>query len=194
MVSFFLGMKSQLLKDAVKLLLEGAGLDVCGEAANLAETLEKLPRPPTRAADAIIFDAKFCNDRPEGIREIQAVSNNTRIIILAYDTDLASVTRDQISMADGVLTFDISAVSMIDSLKLIQSGERIVPRELMRSLFVQDEKGNSVASKNLGGDFSTAGRSRSQAPSPREAEILHYLLRGDFNKMIARERASPKRP
>jgi two-component system nitrate/nitrite response regulator NarL len=187
MVSFFLGMKSQLLKDAVKLLLERAGLEVSGEAASFTETLDKLSQQPMRIADAIVIDARFCNDRPDAIRVLQEVSNGARIIILAYDTDVGCVTREQISIVDGILTFDISAVSMIHLLRLIESGERIVPRELMRSLFRHDERGTPGGSKNTRGGLATPAQSRSQAPSPREAEILHYLLRGDSNKMIARE-------
>ena len=168
------------MRDAVAALLGDAGFLVSGEADDLEHTVDRLSSQSHRHLDIIIIDASFCGDEPDAVRAVREVSQEARIIILAHEADVGGVSKEQIMEADGFLTFGISAQSMIHSLRLIQMGERVVPRELMHSLLSPDPKPETIEA--LGPRYP-----RNQGPSPREAEILHYLLRGDSNKMIARE-------
>jgi two-component system nitrate/nitrite response regulator NarL len=69
---------------------------------------------------------------------------------------------------------------MVRSLSLVHGGERVMPRELMQSIAARSQDGRERHTR------STVSRpGSSQAPSPREAEILQRLLQGHPNKTIA---------
>lgn len=130
--------------------------------------------------DLIIVDAALCNERANAVQSVLQEGGRARVVVLGDDINTVN---DQVLAADGVLTFDISADTMVRSLRLIQQGERVVPRELMQAIAAKS-RGARDQSAALA---PTSRLGRSQAPSPREAEILQRLLQGQPNKIIARE-------
>lgn len=176
-----IALPSLLLRDALTQILRGAGVTTIYEAGNLDGALWCLRSIENDCATVVIVDAELCNRGANSISSIKQASDQARVVILAYDIN--AISSAHALAADGVLTFDITADTMVRSLCLIRKGERVVPRDLMqviaaRSRNVDDRPGAPLRTSQVRG---------SHAPSPREAEILQWLLRGHSNKTIARE-------
>jgi len=101
-------------------------------------------------------------------------------VVIGHDINAID---DRLLAADGVLTFDITADTIIRSLSLVKKGERVVPRELMQAFAARSQGGREQVSRSA----PLTGSGRSQAPSPREVEILQRLLQGVPNRTIAHE-------
>jgi two-component system, NarL family, nitrate/nitrite response regulator NarL len=151
------------------------------EASDLDGMLSCLRSPKNGDPDLVIVDAVLCHERANVVEAIKEEGGRARVVVLGYDIN--TISRDDVLVADGLLTFDISANMMVHSLDLIQKGERVVPRELMQALSARPQQDRNQSTRSV----QTARPGRSQAPSPREAEILQRLLQGHSNKTIARE-------
>lgn len=176
-----IALPSPLLRDALTQILRDTGVTTIYEAANLVGALSCLRSIENDRASVVILDAELCNGGANSIISIKQASEQARVVILAYDIN--AISSDLALAADGVLTFDITADMMVRSLRLIRKGERVVPRDLMqviaaRSRKIDDRPAAPLRPSQVRG---------SHAPSPREAEILQWLLRGHSNKTIARE-------
>jgi two-component system nitrate/nitrite response regulator NarL len=184
MNTMFIAFSSRLIRDAIKLLLRNAGFSVTGEAEDLKSALKLLDTQPRTRVDTIIMDAEFCNGSPGAVATLRNVLGDVRIIVLTYESDIDRIHGGEIMTADGILTFSLTAESVIDSIRLIQVGERVVPQELINSLLAREAEELSQSAQT---ELLARPEAREQAPSPREAEILRYLVRGASNKTIARE-------
>jgi two-component system nitrate/nitrite response regulator NarL len=184
MNTMFIAFSSRLIRDAIKLLLRNAGFSVTGEAEDLKSALKLLDAQPRTRVDTIIMDAEFCNGSPGAVATLRNVLGDVRIIVLTYESDIDRIHGGEIMTADGILTFSLTAESVIDSIRLIQVGERVVPQELINSLLAREAEELSQSAQT---ELLARPEAREQAPSPREAEILRYLVRGASNKTIARE-------
>lgn len=172
-------LRSQLLRDAVRLLLTDSGFEVLMDAADGASALSIL-RQSDKKIDFAIVDAALCGDENHLPRELSEAIGDGRVVVLSESGGLDGISHEDIAFASGILTCDITSEAMMQALRLIQSGERVVLRNLL----------NSLSSRNPG-DQPPASPGRKSArsdpgPSPRETEILKYLLNGCSNKMIAR--------
>lgn len=154
-----------LLRAGIACLLKGAARRV-HEAANI-ETLENLLRGPARIGVALI-DLSALNGTPVShIGRIRALQPDCRIAILSDALDSAQMTACFAAGADGFLLKDVSADTLIGSLRLIALGEKIFPSSLA-------EYFTGEASPEAMNDL-----------SQREMQILRCLVEGDSNKRIA---------
>lgn len=172
--------RSQLLRDVVHLLLTESGFLVSDEVSDGEKALSVL-RQAERKIDFVIVDAALCGGDGHLPRELSQVVGDGRVVVLSDSDNLDRISHEDISFAAGVLTCDITSEAMIQALRLIQAGERVVLRDLMRSLMSRGSDGAAAD-----GNSSHAGTQHEQGPSPRETEILKYLLHGCSNKRIAR--------
>jgi two-component system nitrate/nitrite response regulator NarL len=150
------------------------------ETADLDGTLTHLRSMAGDPLDLVIIDAALCNQRANAVASVREGNRAARVVVLGYD--LGAISSDRVLLADGVLTFDITADMMVSLLHLIQKGERVVPRELMQAISERSREERDQPAAMQGPRLG-----RSQRPSPREAEILQRLLQGRSNKTIARE-------
>jgi len=171
---------SPLLRDALARILRDVGATMIHEASDLDDALSCLRSLKSDRPDLVIVDAALCNERANAIGSVQQEGGRARVVVLGYDIN--AISSDNVLVADGVLTFDITANMMVRSLRLIQNGERVVPRELMQAILRSREGRNQPAAP-----VQPLRLRRSQAPSPREAEILERLMQGHSNKTIARQ-------
>jgi two-component system nitrate/nitrite response regulator NarL len=181
MDTVLLVLRSQLLRDAVRMLLTESGFVVALEAADGNSALEVL-RQAEREIDFVIVDAAFCIEENHLPREISHTIGGGRVIVLSDGDDLDLISREDIAFAAGILTCDITSDAMIQALRLIQSGERVILRKLMKSLISRGSNENLPSN----GDIELKAKRIQQEPSPRETDILKYLLNGCSNRMIAR--------
>ena len=171
----FLLLRSRLVCEAVGKLLEGTGLAVIGSASDVtaAESGEAIPEP-ARRANFVIVDSGYCTAHPGIVQQIRLAAAG-RIVILAEHDDFPRLGLAQVMAADGVLTLQISSAALIHALDLVGAGERVVPADLVAHLAAAPQR--DEAAETAGG----------RTLSPREIDILHYLVSGASNKMIAHE-------
>jgi two-component system nitrate/nitrite response regulator NarL len=165
-------LRHRFLRDVVRLGLVDAGFSVASEASDLEGALAL----GSGRLDLVIVDAACCDEAPDAIGRVRQAVGADRIAILADEADFHRISTDHVMAADGLLTLGISLQEMIRALRLIQTGERVVSRELMHFLRAQSAPPMVVNSPPGG-----------RAVSPREEDMLRHLVRGDSNKIIARE-------
>jgi two-component system nitrate/nitrite response regulator NarL len=172
--------RSQLLRDVVRHLLTESGFYVQHEAAE-GESVLSVLRQDERKIDFVIVDAALCGEERHLPKEFSEVIGEGRVVVLSDIDTLQRISREDIAFAAGVITCDITSEAMIQALRLIQSGERVMLRDLMLSLTA----GGPGHSPPDGNGAHTVAR-HEHGPTPRETEILKYLLGGCSNKRIAR--------
>jgi two-component system nitrate/nitrite response regulator NarL len=110
------------------------------------------------------------------ISEISQQFPEVRIIALAPEVSQAMLDALINNGVGGVLSSDISVAALRYSIEIVMLGERIVPTVLSSSA------GVSARTPSTGSDTSQLG----DHLSGRERQILHYLMDGLPNKLIAR--------
>jgi two-component system nitrate/nitrite response regulator NarL len=176
-------LRSQLLREGLKRLLTEGGFIVSKEAASPAEAVAFLQPEDGPVFDFIIIDAALCGEASRLQQDIRAAFNESKIIILADEQNMESIGANNIVEADGVLSSEISPEAMIQSLRLIQLGERVAPSELILALLKRNfVDGTCRPEPHIQLSIERNG----QSPTPREQQILRCLLLGYSNKVIAR--------
>ena len=109
---------------------------------------------------------------------IHAKLPDARIIILGHDTSIQHVANAFRAGTDGFVSHDVSCASLAEMLKLIALGEKLVPSRIVSDLedMVDDIGGRAADARQ--GDANL---------SPRELATLRGLIRGEPNKIIARQ-------
>jgi two-component system nitrate/nitrite response regulator NarL len=151
--------RQELVKDALSSILAAAGFAVS-------------PTTDQSDHDLVIIDFDDYGD-PNALVGHQ--QNGSKIVVLAHEIDYRGLDYGQITVLSGILTYELSAAAFVRSLRLICSGERVFPRELI----LQSKPRTSLHETSL-------PRSDADRLSPREREILSHLTEGHSNKGIAR--------
>jgi two-component system nitrate/nitrite response regulator NarL len=151
-------LRSLLARDALSAVLTGAGFSVSREQDQCDDNV------------TVIIDVDDCQD-PEILQAHQ--QRGVKIVVLAKDTDSLEMDQDQIAALSGILTYGLSADAFVRSLRLICSGQRVFPRNL-----VLRPKPQAPSSR-------TEHRSNGDYLSPREREVLAHLVAGHSNRAIA---------
>jgi len=118
-----------------------------------------------------IIDFDDCKD-PDFLQPHQ--SRGVKIVALKCEADSREIGLNEIAPLSGILNYGLSADAFVRSLRLICSGERVFPRDLAL------ERRPQAPSSSIKSEFNDVRL------SPREKEILSYLVAGDSNKAIAR--------
>jgi two-component system, NarL family, nitrate/nitrite response regulator NarL len=118
----------------------------------------------------VVIDFEDC-DR-EVIRGHQR--GGAKIVVLADEADCQGLDYDQVAPLSGVLTYNLSAVVFVRSLRLICSGQRILPPEL------------ALQSTTQAPSRETPPQCAADRLSSRERQIISHLAEGCTDKAIAR--------
>ena len=154
------------------------------EAASPAEAVARLQPDDEPVFEFVIIDAALCGDASRLQQDIRAAFVGSKIIILADEQNMEFIGPNNIVEADGILSSEISPEAMIQSLRLIELGERVAPSELIVELL----KRNFIDGACRAESQTQPMMERSgQSPTPREEQILRCLLMGYSNKVIARK-------
>jgi two-component system nitrate/nitrite response regulator NarL len=150
-------LRLRLVKDALSSVLMGAGFTVFVE--------------PIQGDNETVAVINFedCKD-PEIVSALQ--SRGVKIVALMSKADSREIAFDEITPLSGILTYDLSAAALVQSLLLIASGERVFPH------YLAFERKPAITSPEHQSDAVRL--------SPREKEILSSLVAGHPNKLIAR--------
>lgn len=111
------------------------------------------------------------------VAEARSLFPAARLVLMSETIDLEIMARCFAAGLDGYLMEDIGRQSLVDSLRLVQRGEKVFPSRLAGII---EEYRRQISGPQL----STA-RLRASRLSEREGEILRLLVTGDPNKLIA---------
>jgi DNA-binding CsgD family transcriptional regulator len=151
-------LRSRLVKEVLSSALMEAGFSVFGEPGQHDSNT------------SVVIDFADCKNL-EFVGGHQ--SRGVKIVALTSEADSRELEPDDIAPLSGLLTYDLSVAAFVQSLQLIDAGERVFPCSLALGRRPQGPPPKP--------------QSDAVHLSPREKEILSHLLAGHSNKLIARD-------
>ena len=151
-------LRSRLVTEALSTILSEAGFVISREKNSNSDSI------------IVIIELDAYKDQ-EAVRAHQL--RGVKIVALAGESHSLEISPDEIAALSGVLTYNLSADTFVQSLRLICSGQRVFPRDVVLE---RDSAGQSTGAKPL---------SDGVRLSPREREVLSHVVEGHPNKVIA---------
>ena len=132
MIRLLLADDQEMVRTGFRLILELAGMEVVGEAADGREAVE-LCRP--LAPDVVLMDVRMpVMDGIEATRQIAAAAPQTRTLILTtFDQD-ENVYRALEAGASGFLLKDAGRERLVDAIETVARGEALVAPQILERL------------------------------------------------------------
>ena len=165
---------NQLMRAGIKSLLENSRFQVDPDITHIDDLDHDLSHSKTIA---IISAKKSPEIIIETIDALRCMSQNMRIVILSETLDRNIITTCFSIGADGILLKSISINSLIASLELVMTGEKVFPTSM--ASIITSGWNNWQFTDNLDLDNDVHF-------SPRALEIVRCLTNGFSNKVIAR--------
>lgn len=178
-----------VVRDGVVALLGARGFEVVGEADDSERAIAICG---VRAPDVLLLDYELPpGDAPSVIAAVRANDGDTRILVFsAYrDADRARAALD--AGADGYVTKGLRAAALVDAIRRIAAGERVVDADVDRALrddahrAQPTERQRSVIALVAGG---ATNREIAAALGITERTVK-YHLRAVFDRLGASNRA-----
>jgi two-component system nitrate/nitrite response regulator NarL len=165
---------NRLFREGLKLMLRDSDFSIVREEKSLIELLKH--EISDDGVQLIIVDGGVgATEELDALRRVRALLPQVRMVVLS-DVLLPPLLHIVLSDGiDGVLLKDMSSEALIQSLALVMIGEKVFPTQLALMLV----SGDLPVHPPLPGPVA-------HGLSPRDAEILRYLITGFPNKMIAR--------
>lgn len=170
----------RLFREAFKQLSTGLGIEIVGEAGTLADLAERIDAESTPASEMLLLLGWNTGDEAfhETFMTVREAWPETRLIVLADNTDPALAHDALKAGVDGLLHRNMSSEALVHAIMLVMLGEEVVPAKLAQTLI------HGAPLPPVGGG---AVRSEFQGLTPREIDILELLSEGAPNKVIANQ-------
>ncbi|MBM3662662.1 MAG: response regulator transcription factor [Actinobacteria bacterium] len=157
----------QILRDGIRRGLEGAGVEVVGEAENGEEAVALAA---ANSPDIVLMDLSMpVLDGVQATTRIRADNPDVRIVVLTMHDDPERTKAALQAGASAYLTKGTSFAEVLDTLTLVDSGEEVLSPKLAASML---EHLNSIPKAEL--------------LSERQVEILQMIADGKSTKQAAR--------
>src|SRR3954471_6057751 len=168
--------KNQLFREGLRVLLERNFTSVA-EAADANEALACIDGARAGKVDLLILSGSGAADSLQRLEEFKQHFGKAKVVVLADLGSPGALASAMNAGIDGYLSKDTSSDALVQSLILVNLGEKMLPAELAMSL-LNDQRQPKAAPA-----LTTPARSL----SARETQILRFLLSGYSNKAIARQ-------
>jgi DNA-binding NarL/FixJ family response regulator len=165
----------ELVRSGFALILERAGLEVVGEAADGLEAVDVVAEA---GPDVVLMDVRMPRlDGIEATRRIVSAHPATKVLALTtFDLDeyvYAAVRAG----ASGFLLKDVSPADLVHAVAVVARGDVVVAPALTRRLL----------DRYAGGPDPTTGPETLRGLSEREVEVLRLVARGLANAEIGQQ-------
>jgi two-component system, NarL family, nitrate/nitrite response regulator NarL len=167
--------RNELAREGLRRILLSEQFQVCGSGANLAAL--PLCTSSEENPHIMIVDDVSGAEAIESCREVSERFPNTRVVLLADDFELEEVALAFGCGIDGYIIKEISCEPLIESLRLVALGEKVLPSQLAMNLGAVSV---GAVAEDWHENVSAAGL------SGREVEILWCLALGMANKVVSR--------
>lgn len=169
--------RNEIAREGLRRILVSDQFDVCNSATDAASLQTHSPAFSGQRPHIIIIDDAPGSDPIGSCRELSERYPNARLVLLADDYEF-----DEVALAfgcgiDGYIVKEISCEPLIESLKLVALGEKVLPSQLARNL-------SFVSAGSSGEDWHDSVAAAGL--SDREVEILRCLTLGLANKVVSR--------
>ncbi|GGH66689.1 response regulator [Rothia aerolata] len=167
-----------LLRMGFRLVLEGAGIEVVGEANNGAEGVELVR---SLAPDVVLMDVRMpVLDGIEATRQIVESCDSKVIILTTFDLDEYAFSGLRAG-ASAFLLKDVEPDELVKAVRVVQAGESIVaPR--ITSRLVEEYVASSASTAYSPDNIYTA---QVELLTPREQDTVGAIAEGLSNAEIA---------
>jgi two-component system nitrate/nitrite response regulator NarL len=177
-----------MLREGLKHILSGTRFRVDVEAFSLEATYEELG---AEAPELFIIDANLPHMASgEAIRQLKAMYPNARAVALADDFNMDSMMSTLQAGGDGYCLATIGCDVLVKYLDLAMLGELVFPSGVFLSALSTYSEMSHAQRRALTEGVEDLQAASADLPlrtlSTREAEILHCLMEGAPNKIIAR--------
>ena len=127
----------------------------------------------TGAPSVIVYSAEGEDGLASGIRELKELTPQAAVVVFGASADLSLARAAVLGGADGFLHAGMPPEQIARALHKAQSGQEVLPRELLRGLV------DEMVDKERGADLSGLGA--------RKVEILEMVAQGLSNAQIAKQ-------
>ena len=180
-ISVFLADDHAVLRDGLKSLLEtNNDIKVVGEAANGRDAVVQVKQT---CPDVVIVDIAM----PElnGIdvtRQIKDACPSTRVVVLSiYSTD-EHIFQALHAGADGYVLKEAAGAEVIAAVRAVHAGRRYLCKKILER---EKKKKNNIDDNPRKRSNNTQTQSPLDRLSPRERQILQYVVEGKSSSQIA---------
>jgi two-component system nitrate/nitrite response regulator NarL len=177
--------KNPLLSRGFKTLLADTRFAVSD--TGLEEPSPPLPRL-NKQPDLIIVDASDSSEELiETIKRLKVQQPEARVAVLANHYNVGFVRNGIDAGVDGFCLATSDREVLIIALELVMRGESILPMSLVRSMLLSEMTSEAKPDQDSPIAEPLPTDPGMHKLSPREAEILGWLMRGEPNKVIAKK-------
>ncbi len=168
---------NKLFREGLQGLLSGTQFDVAHEASDVTEGLEVVQS--NDEIGIVILD--FTNDGSDTelqiLNQMRAANEDIKLIVLTNEMSALLLARALNAGADGFLLKSMSSEALVESLRLVDLGEKVFPTKLA----------TMIKSGQIDPTAAEARVASVKGLSERESEVMRCLVHGESNKVIARQ-------
>lgn len=166
--------RNTLAREGMRRILNGDVFSVTESHDSSLGLLEKTERD--ECPRLIILDENEDDNLCSEVEQLQEELPDARLVVLSNDFDFDAMVGAFRAGVDGYIVKRIACEPLIESLKLVHMGEKVMPSELALGLPRRWARGTLPAMSQ---------RELVTLLSDREIETLRYLILGSPNKVIA---------
>jgi DNA-binding NarL/FixJ family response regulator len=166
----------ELVRAGFRLILEAAGFDVVGEAA---DGVEALALAATGRPDVVLMDIRMpVMDGLAATRQLTTAGPDAPKVVILTTFDLDDYVYEALrSGASGFLLKDAPRADLVAAIRVVAAGDALLAPSVTRRL-IEAFSARLVAT--------TPSPSKLASLTPRERDILQQVARGQSNTEIAR--------